>query len=130
MLVLLDDEPQPEEEEEDDEATQPEEEPDDTRFGITSNDVVKEVQAATAVMEEFRQDYALEAQPSKGYVFGSDSAVRDKLRRRFRMLGQRLQKSKTRTRSRVSSRLLAAAAVLESYHSNWWLKHRLPAATQ
>jgi len=29
-----------------------------------------------------------------------------------------------------ASRLLAAAAVLASYNSNWWLKHRLHAATQ
>ena len=48
--------------------------------------------ALVILMEEFLQDYALEAQPSKGYIFGSNNAVRDKLKKRLRMLGQKLQK--------------------------------------
>ena len=41
-------------------------------------------------MEEFLRDYALEAQPSKGYIFGSNPSVREKLRKRLRMLGQNI----------------------------------------
>ena len=93
LLVLVDDEPEPEEEDEEEERDpQPEQELDDARFGFTSARVVQEVQKATQVMEEFLEEYALEAQPSKGYLSGSNQAVGDSLRKKVRMLGQRFQR--------------------------------------